>query len=754
MKNIKNIVLGLACAVGITAQVQAQTAAPKLSKATIKDVVAAMTLDEKIEFIHGIGMGVTGGGNGPVAGSVAGRVPGAAGLTQTVDRLGIPAIIMADGPAGLRIDTLRQGESKRYYTTAFPTGTILASTWDPALIEQVGRAMGNEVKEYGVDVLLAPGVNIQRNILCGRNYEYYSEDPFLTGRIGAAFVNGVQSNGVGTSVKHFAVNNQETGRAYVDAVVSERALREIYLRAFQYIVKTAQPWTIMSSYNKVNGTYTSESKRLLTTILRDEWGFNGMVTTDWFAGRNYPAQVEAGNDLLMPGRKQETKKITAAIKAGKLDVKELDRNIERILEMVVKCPSFLGYKYSDNPDLAAHALVARQAAADGMVLLKNRQNALPLSNGRICLLGNASYATYVGGTGSGEVASAHNVSIEEGLEAAGLTVDKALKSLHLQYIAEEKAKQPARTNILQKINVLPERAWSKSELEQMAKNTDVCVITIGRNAGEGSDRTVDVDYSLSASERALIDNASEAFHAQGKKVVVVLNIDGVIDANTWADKADAIMVAWLPGVQAGNAAADVLTGTVNPSGKLAVTFPRSYSDVPSESAFPGVPAERPDSTVYNEGIYVGYRHCNTHNVAPAYEFGYGLSYTTFSIGKLKLSAKKFSGKLTATAVVRNTGKTAGKEVVQLYLSAPTDKLDKPSEELKGFVKTKLLKPGESQKVSFTLTPEELASYNTEAAAWVADKGQYVVKVGNSSRHFEQTSTFSLADDIVVEKCNK
>lgn len=754
MIKFKGLFLGMACALGLMTTAQAQVATPKLGKASIKDVVAAMTLEEKIEFIHGIGMGVTGGGNGPVAGSVAGRVPGAAGLTQTIDRLGIPAIIMADGPAGLRIDTLRQGESKRYYTTAFPTGTILASTWNPALIEQVGRVMGNEVKEYGVDVLLAPGVNIQRNLLCGRNYEYYSEDPFLTGRIGAAFVNGVQSNGVGTSVKHFAVNSQETGRAYVDAVVGERALREIYLRAFQYIVKTAQPWTVMSSYNKVNGTYASESKRLLTTILRDEWGFKGMVTTDWFAGRNYPAQVEAGNDLLMPGRKQETKKITAAIKAGKLDVKELDRNIERILELVIKCPSFLGYQYSNNPDLAAHSLVAREAAAEGMVLLKNQQNALPVASGNICLLGNASYATYVGGTGSGEVASAHNISIEEGLETAGLRIDKSLKNLHLQYIAEEKAKQPARTNILQKINVLPERAWSQGELEQLAKNTDACIITIGRNAGEGSDRKVDVDYSLSASERALIDNASEVFHRQGKKVTVILNIDGVIDASTWADKADAILVAWLPGVQAGNATADVLTGKVNPSGKLAITFPQSYKDVPSESTFPGVPAERPDSTVYNEGIYVGYRHCNTHHVAPAYEFGYGLSYTTFSIDKVKLSSKKFNGKLVVTANVRNTGKTAGKEVVQLYLSAPTDKIDKPTEELKGFAKTKLLKPGESQKVSFTLTPDELASFNTEAASWVADKGEYIVKVGNSSRNFKQTAKFSLAEDIVVEKCHK
>lgn len=747
----KKTIIALTIACGLTAT--AQNVLPQLGKASIKDVVAAMTLDEKIEFIHGIGMGVNTAGNGPVAGSVRGPVPGAAGLTHGIPRLGIPYIIMADGPAGLRIDTLREGQTRRYYTTAFPTGTILASTWNPQIVYEVGNAMGNEVKEYGVDILLAPGVNIQRNILCGRNYEYYSEDPFLTGHIGAAFVNGVQSNGVGTSVKHFAVNNQETGRAYVNAVVGERALREIYLRSFQYIVKTANPWTVMSSYNKVNGTFASQNKYLLTTILRDEWGYKGAVTTDWFAGRDYPAQVWAGNDILMPGRKQETKKITAAIKDGKLDVKDLDRNIERILELIMKCPSYKGYKYSDNPDLTAHASVSRRAAAEGMVLLKNDNNALPVSSRKICLLGNASYSIFIGGTGSGEVASAHNVSIDEGLEAAGLKIDPTLKTLHLDYIKEEKAKIPARTNILQKLAVLPERTWSYSEMSQLADANDLAVITIARNAGEGSDRNADKDFRLSANELALIETASKTFHAKGKKVVVVLNIDGVVDAYSWADKVDAILVAWLPGAQGGNAVADIMTGKDNPSGKLAVTFPKNYEDVPSSVSFPGVPADHPDSTVYNEGIYVGYRHSNTHNVAPAYEFGYGLSYTTFEINKLKLNKKKFNGEIVATVTVKNTGKVTGKEVVQLYLSAPTDKIDKPMEELKGFVKTNLLKPNEKQTVSFTLTPDELASYNEKSSEWIADKGTYTVRVGNSSRNFSQEANFILTDDIVVEKCH-
>ena len=748
--NLKTVLLSVACMVALGASAQ-----PKLSKATIKDVVKAMTLDEKIEFLHGIGMPAA-SGSGPVTGSVQGKVPGAAGETQRMERLGIPAIIMADGPAGLRIDTLRGGETRRYYTTAFPTGTILASTWNTALVEEVGNAMGNETKEYGVDILLAPGMNIQRNLLCGRNYEYYSEDPYLTGHIAAAMVNGVQKNGVGTSVKHFAANNQETRRASVDARMSERALREIYLRAFQYVVKTTQPWTVMSSYNKLNGSFTAESKYLLTTILRDEWGFKGMVTTDWFSGKDFAAQVAAGNDLMMPGRPNETEQIKAAIANGTLSMEEVDRNIERILELVVKCPSFLGYKYSENPDLKAHAQVSRNAATEGMVLLKNGLTpVLPLKQGMsVALLGNYSYKTIVGGTGSGEVPSAHNVSIAEGLQNAGFTINKELVDLHAKYIAEEEAKLPPRTQIIQKVEAIPERLWTKDELQQLAAKNDIAVITIGRIAGEGRDRKVDADYQLSEAELAMLTNASEAFHAKGKKVVAILNVDGVIDAYTWADKVDAILVAWLPGVQAGNAVADVVCGKVNPSGKLAITFPKAYEDVPSAKDFPGVPVKKPQYCEYNDDIFVGYRYHNTKHVEPAYPFGFGLSYTTFSMSGLKLSGKTFNKKMTATVTVKNTGKVAGKEVVQLYLSAPVTSQEKPSEELKGFVKTKLLKPGEQQVITFTLSADDLASYYTDQSSWIADKGTYTVKVGNSSRNFQQEASFTLKNDIVTEKCHR
>lgn len=745
----KGILISIACVASLVAAAQMKNT-PQLGVASVKEVIAAMTLEEKIELIHGTGMGVS-VGTGPVAGSVGGPVPGAAGLTYAIPRLGIPSIVMADGPAGLRIDTLRTGSPKRYYTTAFPTGTIQASTWNTELMKEVGRAMGNEVKEYGVDILLAPGVNIQRNLLCGRNYEYYSEDPLLTGMIGAAFTKGVQENGVGVSVKHFAANNQETNRNYVSSTVSRRALREIYLKAFEMIVREAAPWTIMSAYNKINGQYASESKDLLTTVLRDEWGFDGMVMTDWFAGKNYPGQLLAGNDLLMPGRKVETKRVKEALAEGTIKEADIDKNVERILNLILRCPTLRKYKYSDTPDLKAHALVARRAAEEGIVMLKNEGGVLPLKPGKVAVLGNAAYETYIGGTGSGEVSKAYYISIVQGLGLANYEVDTAVKEQYLKYIEAERAKQPERTNILQRVNTLPEMVWSEYELAMMAKKTEAAVITIGRNAGEGADRNVEGDYELKASEKALIRLAADVFHAEGKKVVVILNIDGVVEVASWRNYADAILTVWLPGQEGGHAVAGILSGKVNPSGKLPVTFPMTYTDVPSSPTFPGEPANRPDSTVYNEGVYVGYRYANTFGVEPAYEFGFGLSYTTFRIGNLKLNTKTFKDEIRIRTTVKNTGDRAGKEVVQLYLSAPNGSMEKPQEELKGFVKTRLLQPGEEQEVTFIIKAHDLASFNTETSCWTADAGVYTAKVGNSSRNILQTASFKLGNQLVTQR---
>lgn len=726
---------------------------PQLGIDPIEKIISAMTLDEKISMVRGSGMGAS-TGDGPVAGWVGGKVPGAAGTTFAISRLGIPSIVLADGPAGLRIDTARVNDSKRYYTTAFPIGTSIASTWDTEIARKVGEAMGNEIHEYGVDIMLAPAQNIQRDPLCGRNFEYYSEDPVLSGHLAAAVVKGIQSKGVGTSIKHFAVNNQETSRNFIDAIVSERALREIYLKSFEITVKEAHPWTVMSSYNKVNGVYTSESYDLLSTILRDEWGFDGLVMTDWYAGRKYPEQVKAGNDLLMPGRKSENKKIKEAIESGALSEAELDRNVKRILNIILKTPTFSKYKYSNNPNLKKNAETARIAAADGIVLLKNEGNTLPLKLNKIALLGNPSYNMFIGGNGSGEVYKAYVISMQEGLDKLGYNVDENIATKYKQHIKEEQSIQPQRTNILQKFELLPEIDWTQNELSDVAKNSDVAILTIGRNAGEGSDRNVEKDYYLSSAEIDLIKNVAEAFHAQNKKVVVVLNIDGVVDVVKWRDYADAILIAWLPGQEAGNAIADVISGKVNPSGHLTSTFPMKYEDVPSAAFFPGTPIERPETAIYNEGIFVGYRYYNTFEVAPAYEFGYGLSYTTFGFEDLKLSTNEFKDQLEVSLTVINKGSVAGKEVVQLYLSAPSGKIDKPNEELKAFVKTKLLNPGEKEQVKFTIKASDLASFNTSQSAWVADAGEYTVKVGASSKDIRQTKTFTLKNDIIVEKVNK
>jgi beta-glucosidase len=746
------------------------TASSQTNKA--KEVVSKMTLDEKINLVVGMGMNIPGmTNNAPAIGQTMDKVEGAAGTTFAVKRLGTPNTVLADGPAGLRINPTRKNDQQTYYATAWPVATLLASTWDTDLVNQVGKFMGNEVKEYGVDVILAPAMNIQRNPLGGRNFEYYSEDPLVTGKIAAAMVNGIQSNGVGTSIKHFAANNQETNRNTVNTIVSERALREIYLKGFEIAVKQSQPWTVMSSYNFINGTYTSENADLLTTILRGEWGFKGLVMTDWFGGKDAVAQMNAGNDLLMPGTGNQRKAITDAIDNGNLDVKIIDRNAERIVDYILKSPAYKNYAFSNHPDLKAHAALARKAASEGMVLLRNENNSLPVKTSakKIAAFGNTSYDFIAGGTGSGDVNEAYTISLVQGLTNAGYVVDAELNNNYTTYITTEKAKQPKKSFFEEFMNPNPritEFLVSDALLQDMAIKNDFALITIGRNAGEGRDRKVENDFDLSTAEQDLIQKVSQAFHARNKKVVVIINSGGVIEVASWRDKADAILLAWQPGLEAGNAVLDVLSGKTNPSGKLAVTFPIKYDDVPSAKNFPGKEfpekattgnfgmKQIPGEVVYEEGIYVGYRYHTTFNVKPAYEFGYGLSYTSFKYSLINLSAKTMNKNITASITITNTGKVAGKEVVQLYVSAPKGSIDKPSEELKGFVKTNLLQPGQSQTIKFTLTPADLASYNTNETAWIADEGTYTVKIGSSSIQIQQTADFNLPSTVVTEKCNK
>ncbi len=717
-----------------------------------------MTLEEKAQLVVGASKRTSGQqtGNAPVIGNSAIKVPGAAGSTAAFQQRGIPEMALADGPAGLRISPKRAGDdSKTYYATGFPVATLLASTWDVDLVKKVGMACGAEIHEYGVDIWLAPGLNIHRNPLGGRNFEYYSEDPLITGNIAAAMVNGIQTMGVGTSIKHFAANNQETNRMAIDTIVSERALREIYLKGFEIAVKKSSPWTVMSSYNKINGVYASESPDLLMEILRKDWRYKGFVMTDWGGGKDPVAQMKAGNDLIMPGRPDQSKKIMEAVQSGALDQKILDQNVARILNILLQSPAYKNYKYSNKPDLTAHAQVARAAAAEGMVLLKNENQALPLKSPKsIALFGNASYDLIAGGTGSGDVNKAYVVSLAQGLTNAKYRLDEALKSVYEKYLKEEKAKQPADKGPFSLPRIIPPMPIENGIITESAEQADVALIAIGRNAGEGADRKLDGDFYLTAQEKALIKSIADAFHAKEKKVIVVLNIGGVIEVASWRDGVDGILLAWQPGQEGGNALADVLSGKVNPSGKLATTFPMDYNDVPSANNFPGTPAQRPQQVVYEEGIYVGYRYYNTFNIKPAYEFGYGLSYTSFDYGKIKLSSSSFKNQLTATIRVSNKGSVAGREVVELYISAPAERMDKPESELRAFAKTKLLKPGQSEILTFVLKASDLASFDTKNSCWSAEAGKYTIKLGASSLRINQSAFFTLPSDLAVEKLTK
>lgn len=728
-----------------------------------EEIMAKMSLEDKAHFVIGTGMAGFSGDNA-VIGATRNLVPGAAGTTYPLDSLGIPAIVLADGPAGLRIDATREGDNATYYCTHFPIGTLLASTWNTQLIEEVGQAIGEEVKEYGADVLLAPALNIMRNPLCGRNFEYYSEDPVVAGKTAAAYITGVQKNDVGTSIKHFAANNQETNRMNNDARISQRALREIYLKGFEIAIKESKPWTVMTSYNYINGIYSSESKDLVETILRDEWGYEGTVMTDWFGGKDGAKQMWAGNDMLQPGKAEQFDSIVAGVKSGKLAEADLDRNVQRILNLIEKSPRYQGYKYSNKPDLKAHAAVTRQSAAEGMVLMKN-EKALPFAKNikNVALYGNTSYDFIAGGTGSGNVNHAYVISLLDGMKNGGYTVSEDLKKAYETYIndakkkaeaeLEAKAKKDPNTAALAKFLPQPlpaEKLFSATELNAQAQQADVAVITLGRLSGEFLDRNV-ANFNLSSSERQLVEQVCDVYHKAGKQVVVLLNIGGVIETASWKELPDAILCAWQAGQEGGNSVVDVLSGKQSPSGKFTMTWPVKFTDAYSSKNFPIDQDPRIDMmnqgkkgnvkdvdfTNYEEDIYVGYRYFDSFEVPVSYPFGFGLSYTTFEYSDAKIADKGNAYEISVT--VKNTGSLEGKEVVELYISAPDNKAaNKPAKELKAFAKTKVLKAGESEKVTLTVNAADLASFDEAASAWVVAEGEYQFLIGASSQDIKAT----------------
>ncbi len=811
----KLLTIGLLTATFATAM----NAQPKLASDNIDEVLKAMTLEEKAKLLVG-GANNFFGANAVVGGE-ADLVAGAAGTSPAIPRLGIPATVLTDGPAGVRINPTRKGTDKTYYATAFPIGSCLASTWNTELVSKVGEAIGNETKEYRCDVILGPGMNLHRNPLCGRNFEYYSEDPLLTGKIAAAYIQGVQSQGAGVSAKHFAVNSQETDRTAVDERVSQRAARELYLRGFEIAVRESDPWTIMASYNQVNGQYSMGNHDLLTKILREDWGYKGIVMTDWIGireGLETISEVHAGNDLMEPGQPAQVEEIIKGVKEGKLDIADVDRNVRRMLEYIVKTPSFRQYPASNNPDFKAHAAITRQSAAEGIVLLKNN-GALPfrtegnhnsqfsaracsLSSERtlnsqliktVALFGENSYDFLSGGTGSGCVHPPYVVDMLQGLENAGIKSSATLTDIYRKYIDYARIKFQAERHPAKWFQTemmgqqkYPEISLSPIAINKEVQAADAAIITIGRQAGEGIDRDIDTEFNLIPEERALITDVCNAFHAAGKPVIVIINSGSVIETASWSSYPDAILCAWQPGMEGGNSIADLLTGKVNPSGKLTMTWPIAATDHASTKNFPGniddytfqmmvgnkMPVPGHAYTNHEEDIYVGYRFFDTFNKEVAYPFGFGLSYTTFAFSKpvVKLSTLRsalplgssknsqlstlnsqlstLNSQLSTVQVsitVKNTGAVSGKEVAQVYVQAPKGRLEKPVQELKAFAKTRELQPGESQTLTMTIPVRDLASFDEAGSQWITEAGTYTFRIGNNSRNIAATAQLKIAE---------
>ena len=753
-------------------------AQPKLSPTNIDEVLAAMTLEEKAQLLVGGGNDAF-VGSGAMLGHQEKLVAGAAGITVEIPRLGIPATVLTDGPAGVHIDATRKNDPNSYAATGFPVGTCLACTWNTDLVRAVGEAIGNETLEYGCDVILGPGLNIHRNPLCGRNFEYFSEDPVVTGKIGAAVTLGIQSQGVGVSAKHYAVNSQETDRTRVDERASKRALREIYLRGFEYVVRESNPWTIMSAYNKVNGVFAQGNKGLLTDVLRKDWGFKGIVMTDWIGKREGQGlftvdQVAAGNDLMTPGYPAQAEDIVQGVKSGKLDIKYVDANVRRMLEYIVKTPRFKGYKFSNKPDLKAHAAITRQSSTEGMVLLKNN-GVLPISNLKtVALFGVNSYDFLSGGLGSGAVNVPYRVDMVQGLKNIGVNTTPQLTEIYQNYIKYAAAKLKADKNPHMWFLDTGQPKLDEIEITERCvahelQGADAAIITIGRQAGEGMDRQIEGEFNLTQNEKDMIFRVSDAFRPAGKPVIVILNSGSVMETASWRDRVDAILCAWQPGMEGGNSVADVLTGKANPSGKLTMTWPIAATDHPSTKDFPqemdmytfreslgwGVEIPGRDVTNHNEDIYVGYRYFDTFKKEVAYPFGFGLSYTTFAFSKpvvkAKAEKKMVNGQwsmvnvIEVSITIKNTGSVSGKEVAQVYVQAPKGRLEKPAQELKAFAKTRELQPGESQTLTMFIPVRELASYDEAGSQWLTEAGTYTFRIGSSSRDIHCSATLKLTE---------
>ncbi|MDR2792871.1 MAG: glycoside hydrolase family 3 C-terminal domain-containing protein [Treponema sp.] len=671
----------------------------------IKTLLAQMTLEEKASLCCGDGFW----------------------NTTALPQHGIPAMILTDGPHGLRkqlgtADHLGLNESIK--TTCFPTAAGTAASWNRELINKIGVALGEECQAEDVQIILGPGANIKRSPLCGRNFEYFSEDPYLSGQMAASHIKGVQSQGIGTSLKHFAVNNQETRRFNIDAVIDERTLREIYLASFEGAVVEAQPWTVMCAYNKINGEFCSQNKTLLTDILKNEWGFEGFVVSDWFAVSERDKGLAAGLDLEMPtsaGIGKQT--ILDAVKNGTVSESLLDEAAERILRIVFR--SMDGKKQNAVYDKTAHHRLAKDAAAESMVLLKNKDKILPLSkSGSIAVIGGFAKQPRYQGAGSSHINPTRiDIPYEEIEKAAG----EAVIRYSAGYALDNETVDGAMINAA----------------KETAARADVCIVFAGlpeRMDSEGKDRK-----HLRLPENQLI--VIEEIAKVQQNTVVVLSNGSAVEM-PWEGAVKGILEAYLGGQAMGSAVAGILFGDINPSGKLAETFPVKLSDTPCYINFPGEKTK----VEYREGIFTGYRYYDKAGVEPLFPFGYGLSYTDFAYSDLRLDKKEMpdSGELSVSVTVKNTGTVTGKEIVQLYVRDVESGVLRPPKELKGFEKVEL-KPGEEKAVAFTLTKRAFAYYHTGLADWYVESGDFEIMIGTSSQDIVLTETVHVTSTVKEKK---
>lgn len=648
--------------------------------------------------------------------------------TQPIERLDIPAVMVTDGPHGLRKqggsgDHLGLGDSVP--ATCFPTAAGLASSWNRELLHQVGEAIGQEAQAEQVAIVLGPGTNIKRSPLCGRNFEYFSEDPYLSSELAASHIQGVQSQDVGTSLKHFAANNQEERRMSVDTIVDERTLREIYLASFEGAVKQGKPWTVMCSYNKLNGTYTGENEYLLTDILRREWGFEGFVISDWGAVNERVDALKAGLELEMPANGGiGDAKIVAAVKDGKLDEKILDRAVEQLLRFVFNATALQKPNATFDPN--EHHQLARRVAAESMVLLKNDHNLLPLSKkGRVAVIGEFAVQPRYQGSGSSHI---NPTQLDQALDEIRKLVDSESEVTYAP--GYDLDSDDVKNELVQ-------------EAVKLAGEADVVILFTGlpdRYESEGYDRT---HLELPLNHKQLI---KELAAVQPNLVVVLSNGSPV--TMPWLDQTSAVLEGYLGGQAGGGAVADLLFGEVNPSGKLPETFPVQLSDNPSFLNFPG----EGDRVEYREGIFVGYRYYDTKQLEPLFPFGYGLSYTSFEYSELQIDRTSMTDQDTVNVqvTVRNTGSRGGQEIVQLYVHDPESSVIRPEQELKGFAKV-ALEPGESKTVSFTLDKRAFAYYHTELHDWHVETGEYELRIGASSRDIRLKQTIEVTSTVKLKQ---